>query len=422
MLLIAPAQMPMYTRGRTTILTEWLMANTDNSVIAPDTLIVSWHWPPVNRASTGVLANLFRDAPAECFRVITRDMPRLREEDRTTVPPFETHRVAWRPAEEREGTLSTWTAGIRAALRMVRTARRLYQARPFERVIAVYPHRFGLLAGWWIARRQDVPLVAYMHDLFAEAYLTGSRLKRTFWRWLDRRALSDAALVVTPTDEFAAHYGKRGIDRTLVLPHCTPVDVTASPLPEPRRVLRLVYTGNLYDAHEDSARAFLTASDSLRDIHLTLLTPPHPMLGGRSSRWAPRDQAIEAMRQADVCVLVLSHNAPYAEEIQGCFPSKIVDYLAVARPILAIVPPGCFADRFLRETGAGVVVNSLEPKDIRTAIDSLRDTELRERLADAAARVACRLRAKLHLPRLLRGLTEPERDKNPVNQKACVTA
>ena len=389
--------------------TGWLMGNTDQAVIVvPDTLLVSWYWPPVSRASTTVLGNLFRDAPAERFRVVTRRMPRPRAGDHTPTPRFETHAVPWRLANGCEGTPSEWVAGVRAALCMTRVARRLHKARPFERVVAVYPHRFSLLAGWWIARRTGVPFVAYMHDLFAETYLTGSRLKRTFWRWLDRRALAEAALVVVPTDEFAAHYRGRGVGPALVLPHCAPVGAEASPPPEPKRVLHLVYTGNLYDAHEDAIKAFLAVTDSLGDMRVTLHTPPHPMLGGRAARWVCREEVLEATRNADVCVLVLGHDTPYPEEVHGCFPSKIVDYLAAARPILAVVPPGCFVDRFIRETGAGIVVNTLEFADIRRAIVRLRDAGLRERLAGAAGRAARRLRAGIHLPRFLEGLATLE--------------
>jgi len=413
---------------------------------APDTLLVSWHWPPTNRASTGVLANLLRNAPAERFRVITRRLPCPREGDGTAVPPFETHTVPW--VEKVSGTsclrgpkgaahkkaptpsprelgLAAWLGSVRATRSMVRVARRLHETRPFERVVAVYPHRFSLLAGWWIARRTGVPLVAYMHDLFAEAYLTGSLMKRTFWRWLDQRALTDAALVVVPTEDFAAHYRTRGIDRTLVLPHCTPAGTShglqsarararGSLPPAPDGTLKLVYAGNLYDAHEDSATAFLTASDSLNNVEVTLLTPPHPMLRGRPAQWAGREQTRTAVRQADVCLLFLGHQTPYPQEVHGCFPSKMVDYLAAGRPILAIVPPGCFVDRFVRASGAGIVVNTLAPHDIREAINALRDAGLRERLADAARRTAHGLRPEVHLPRFLHGLRTLDARKDEV--------
>ena len=430
MLSIKPAKVPMYTqrllwsaesalcarRGPAgPVRTGSLMGKTDQTVtVVPETLLVCWHWPPRNRASTVVLANLFRGAPAERFRVITRRMPRPSIGDRTPVPPFETHTVPWRPANRREGTPSEWVASVRASLCMMRVACGLHETRPFERVVAVYPHRFSLLAGWWIAHHTGVPLIAYMHDLFAEAYRTGSRLKRAFWRRLDRLALADAALVVVPTAEFAAHYRRRGLNRTLVLPHCALAGVQASPALASKRVLDLVYTGNLYDAHEDSIKAFLAAIDSLSDIRATLYAPPHPMLGGRPARWVSRDGALEATRNADVCVLVLGHDTPYPEEVHGCFPSKMADYLAAGRPILAIVPPGCFVDRFIRETGAGIVVNTLDNTDIHRAIERLRDTGLREHLAEAAARAARRLDAAIHLPRLLDGLASLEIGANDV--------
>ncbi|MCP4592613.1 MAG: glycosyltransferase family 4 protein [bacterium] len=373
---------------------------------APTTLIVSWHWPPANRASTGVLASLFRDAPADRFCVVTRDLPAPPPEERIPEPSCATLRMRWYAPGGEEGTPAAWWASLGVVLRMLRSVRRLRRTRRLDCVLAVYPHRFSLLVGWWIARRTGLPLVAYMHDLFAETYQSGSWIKRVFWRWIDRRVLDDAAQVVVPTPEFADHYRGRGVQLCMVVPHCISADVPAAPSPMSSRTLRLVYTGSLYDAHEDSIRALLGATDRIENLELSLLTPPHPMLEGRPARWGSRADALSAVQQADVGVVVLGHDTPYPDEVRGCFPSKIVDYLAVGRPILAVVPPGCFVDRFVRASGAGVVVNTLHSADICKAIECLRDPELRARMASAALRHADSLRAEEHLARLMDALAE----------------
>jgi hypothetical protein len=381
------------------------MTVTEANVNTPDTLIVSWHWPPTHRASTHVLANLFAGAPRDGFRVVTRRMPAPPPADATPVPPLETFHVPW-PRLEPDGALSLAWTSLRTVGRMVQRARHLYAARPFQRVLAVYPHRFGLLAGDWIARAVGVPLVVYLHDLFAEAYLTQSAIKRAFWRRVDQRVLAGAALVVVPTDEFAAHYRARGIAQTLVVPHCVPATAAPQPVVPHAGPLHLVYAGNVYEAHADAMRAFLEATDGVGDLRLSLLTPAQVPTGGHPTRWASRLETQQIIQNADAGVVVLGQNTPYPAEVHGCFPSKIVDYLAAGRPILAVVPAGCFADRFVRENGVGIAVNTLNPADIGAAIHRLRDAAFRERLAVAARQTTERLQAAAHLPRLLRGLAQ----------------
>ncbi|MCH7864015.1 MAG: glucose 1-dehydrogenase, partial [Proteobacteria bacterium] len=150
------------------------------------------------------------------------------------VPPT---RVPATPDNHDQSTLTAGLGVVRTLWAMVRagcTVGREWQA---SRVLAVYPHRCSMLAGWWIARRLGVPLVLYMHDLCAEAITFRNPPRRWFWSIIDRVCLQRAALVIVPTDEFAAHYEQRGVTRTWVLPHCVGGVTQASDPPTPREKL-----------------------------------------------------------------------------------------------------------------------------------------------------------------------------------------
>ena len=382
----------------------------------PRTLVVTWHWPPTRRASTQVLANLFAAADAGAFRILTRGLE-TNERDPLEPPAITAQRLPWTRPNDRDGTLGNWFASIAMTVWMVTTARRLHQDTPFQRILGVYPHRYSLLAAWLTSRWLGVPLVAYMHDLCAETLITQNRLKRGFWTFVDRHALRSAFLVAVPTREFALHYRSRGVLETWVLPHCNPEGVMAR-IPEPPRptpTLRVLYAGNLYQAHEDAVRALLHAADALDNVELEFLCPPNRVVPAERTRWVDRAEAQESIRAADVVVVALSGNTPYPREVMGCFPSKIVDFLAAGRPILAIAPAHSFVDRFVRTTGCGVSVTSQSPGDIARVLLQLADASARQEMSAAALRVSAELEAEkwMHHFSIRLGLGAPVDPSSP---------
>lgn len=361
---------------------------------------MSWHWPPTKRASTQVLATLFGQASSDDFTVLTRDMHRVTTGDATAVPDLPTHSIDWPIKTDDDGTVRTWIASIAMAFRLwhkgVRTCRkrRIGRSTRIDRVLSVYPHRYSLLVGWLIARSVKKPLIVYMHDLFAETLIARNKPKRAFWEWVDRLVMRNASLVIVPTREFAEHYQARGVKQTWVLPHCIENCGSGIPLPSHEDGLRLTYAGSIYQAHEDSIARLLQGVESLHDASLTFLSQPHPMLAGQDVQWLDRTEALKKLADSHVMVVALGHDTPYPQEVQGCFPSKIVDYLALGRPILAVVPPGCFVDRFVTESGCGISVSSRDPVDVCAAIKAFREPRRFQQWAAAARSEARKLNAK----------------------------
>lgn len=361
----------------------------------PHTLIVSWHWPPQRRASTQVLANLFAAAPRAPFLVLTRSLPG-EIQDPLAEPPLPVQRLPWPLPDDRERLLATWLASILVCARMVLRARRLHRETPFQRILGVYPHRWSLLAAWLTARLLGVPLVAYMHDLCAETLITRNRLKRAFWTLVDRAALRSAFLIATPTREFALHYRSRDAQESWVLPHCNAAapSPAASDETQPGGRLHVLYAGNVYQAHEAAVAALCAAQAHVDGVELEFLCRPNRVVPADRCKWVDQTHAQAALQRADVAVVALAANSPYPREVMGCFPSKIVDYLAAGKPILAIVPPGCFVDRFVRTTGCGVSVTTESPTDIARVLGLLTDGRARREMAACARRVSGELDAR----------------------------
>lgn len=374
------------------------------------TLVVSWHWPPVNRASAGVLASLFQVAPPAAFQIMTRGVPEPPDEDASPCPDLPTARIRWPLADDENRGVSTWLASMWVVLRMVIGACRLHRRRSFDVVLAVYPHRYSVLAGFVVARVLGLQLAMYMHDLCIETLETRSRWKRRFWSWLDRAALRRASRVFVPTEEFAAHYRRRGFERLRVLPHCVPKDMKPAPAPAMRSTLELVYSGSVYQAHEDALACFVEAVRSMARVNVTYCTNRNRILPDDQVNWVTRAKARDCLTRAHAVIVLLGRQTPYPAEINGCFPSKIMDAVAAGRPILAIVPPGCFVERFVRGIGCGVVVTSYEADDIRAAIEVLCDSDKRQQFSEAASRAGVAHDAQVWMPWLMEELASCVRE------------
>ncbi len=379
------------------------------------TLVVSWHWSPTARASANVLGALFQAAPTGAFKVVTRAFPHNADVDQQPTSPHLISRVPridvpWPMPESIQPEVRHCPMLLRTFKAMVDRGVKAAKAWNAERILAVYPHRLSLLAGWRIARRLDLPLVLYMHDLFAEAVNFRNPVKRRFWRSVDQRALRDAWMVIVPTEEFAQHYRGRGISRTWVLPHCIPSEALPS-IPQVNHSwsndatedLRLLYSGAIYEPHDDAARAFVNATRDMPGVNITYHTNPNAcdgMLETVGAQWVSNSETRDAMNDTDVAVVFLGKNTPCPDEVQGCFPSKIIDALRAAKPVLAIVPRASFVHRFINATGCGLAVTEFDAASIRNAIHKLDNPHMRRQMSIRARDVALQLESERWMQRL----------------------
>jgi glycosyltransferase involved in cell wall biosynthesis len=82
--------------------------------------------------------------------------------------------------------------------------------------------------------------------------------------------------------------------------------------------------------------------------------------------YAPRAKSLALQRDSEALLLLI----PEADgRGKGVLSGKVFEYIAVGRPILAVVPPDGAAAELIRETGAGIVVSPDDIDGIRHGLD-----------------------------------------------------
>jgi len=293
----------------------------------------------------------------------------------------------------------SWCNLLKAGLLVGRRVRRLIRILKQERCRAIigcsgalYDLPVAYLAGRWLR----IPFHAYLFDYYRYQFdiSISPTLDRMVARYMERIFLRAATGIIVPNAGLQAEYRRRyGVEAIVIHNHyddaiedTPPVNWPASP-PD----IRIVYTGQIYQAQFDALCNLIEALDRLRipeiTLHLYTAQLPEEICPG----WicgphvifhphVPSRQVVRIQRHADILFLPLAFHTPYPEIIDTSLPTKTGEYLASGRPVLVHAPPGAFVSRYCREHGCGVVVDEPDPGQVATAIEWLiSDEELRAR-------------------------------------------
>jgi len=268
-----------------------------------------------------------------------------------------------------------------------REALRLHRERRFDCVITTSPPESVHAVGMAL-RRRGLPWVADVRDAWTFESLrpefpTGAQ--RALDERLERRWLGRADVVVCVSEPAAADLRERGIADPLVItngwdPDAAPAADGAPGVLDPDRV-SLLYTGRfgtygrdpspLVEAlallgersPEDASRLELVIAGPLTadeaDLMHTDVSPSRIVIAGSQ----PREAALALQREADALLLIAQ---PTRSQLLNI---KVFEYLAAARPILALAA-GTEAGRVVAETG-GEVVAADDPVAIADALSAL---------------------------------------------------
>ena len=108
--------------------------------------------------------------------------------------------------------------------------------------------------------------------------------------------------------------------------------------------------------------------------------------------YAPRTESLALQRDSEALLLLIPEAGGRGK---GVLSGKVFEYVAVGRPILAVVPPDGAAAELIRETGAGIVAAPEDVTEIRSTLqelhsrwqsDGLPDVELTEDWRDRLSR------------------------------------
>jgi glycosyltransferase involved in cell wall biosynthesis len=264
-----------------------------------------------------------------------------------------------------------------------------------EAVVACTGQVTHMPAAYLASRRVGIPFYAYVFDHYS--YREAFDPTYGFWaRRFEPFLMKRAATVITPnevlSDDLRARFGIEPvvIHNSLEM---APYQLNGRPAqPASTGEVRIVYTGDVYEAHHDAFRNLMAAIQSLgrTDIKLHLYTDrpiellaQHGISGPivQHPHQSPHDIPRIQM-EADLLFLPLAFNSPYPKLVKTSATTKLGEYLAARRPVIVHAPPGSFPVTYFRQHECGVVVDQLDPlllaKEIGRVLD---DANLQERLA-----------------------------------------
>lgn len=262
------------------------------------------------------------------------------------------------------------------------------------------------LVGVAVRRSNRIPWVAHFSDPWVDSpYLSAPDWLRRRWARMECAVIAQADAVVFVTEETAdlvmGKYPEAWGGKVAVVPHGfvprTSSSAAAPAVPRRDGPLRLVYTGRFYRGVREPLALFraiaeLHAAEPLDRTLEVVFMGPHVQefqrdvtalgIAGivRVCGRRPKAEADRLAADADVLLVI---DAP-SERASVFLPSKLVDYLAFAKPLLGLTPAAGATARLLERLGCPVV----QPDDvaaIRAAIATLIERWRNGRLALAPA-------------------------------------
>lgn len=247
------------------------------------------------------------------------------------------------------------------------------------------------------------------HPLLPLSWLHHGRYMRRL-RWALTAA--DRAYAISPAmqEEYARRFGCTSIG---VAANCVAIPpYTAEPEADGAQGLRLLYAGGVYIQRWRSLRLLGECLQTLRAegyrAQLDIYTP-RPLTDALRQRLTLEPvmrcggslnpaQLAQKMAQANVLVMAEAFSRAARKVTRLSLSTKIPEYMAAGRCILAFGPPDVSSIRYIRSHDAGVVIDSTRREAVLVELRALFDAERRQ----AAVRNALRVAEQHHQQAVLR--------------------
>lgn len=270
----------------------------------------------------------------------------------------------------------------------VQAAGRIIGEGKIDALLTTSPPPSVHLAGWWLKHRfPRLPWVADFRDPWSQSHgVITSRVYRPNY-WLERACCDRADRVLHVTDSLRgqalAAFPRLAPGKIITLPNgYDPADLGTLPAHEPTSRLTLAFVGQLSEIRSQTqfVPALLALAEDPRMaerlcVRFVGSVPPavaqalQPLIASGVVTilpFVPHEAALAEMARADV-LLQLEANIP---ELRSSRPNKLYEYLAVGRPILAVVGEG-ESTTLVRETQSGLVVNPDDREGIMAGLREL---------------------------------------------------
>ena len=273
-------------------------------------------------------------------------------------------------------------------------------------VVLVYSPPLILAAACAASRH---PLVVNLHDIYPRTAVELRRLSSPLLiaaaEWLENYVYRRARFFIVPAPDSARYLTNvKGIAADSVrlcynwvdLKAAAPGDAGAFRKPYGLEGRFLVTYAGVIGVAQDLSAVLGAARKATEDDGLLFLVIGE---GSELAHWRreaegvanirflptlPREGYLEALRASDACLLALS-----AELKSPAIPGKLPNIMAVAKPVLAVVPAGSAAARTVEESGCGIVTPPGDGEALLAAVKRLRaDAGLRNHLGATGRRFA----------------------------------
>ena len=246
------------------------------------------------------------------------------------------------------------------------------------------------------ARARRLPLVSLFHDWwpdFVDAHVwLKPRLDEEF-RGLHRS--STTSLCICPG--MLASLGKHPNAQILYpMPYQQPIcNNDRIELDSDRRELKIIYLGNLADyGHMLQQALDVTKNHPRIRLEVRGTDPRWPSAFKQEmqvrSLWrdfAPRDEQDQWLSSADALLVAMSFDPSMRRQMETSFPSKLVNYVQICKPVVIWGPEYCSAIRWARPMRRALCVTSSHPNNLVSALENLDRCE-RQRLGASAREAA----------------------------------
>lgn len=266
-------------------------------------------------------------------------------------------------------------AAVYWSLGSVRAALRLVAAERIDVLLTTSPPISVNLLGAAVKARARIPWVADLRD----SPLTPDRRRHVRGeRWIARLVARRADAIVTATNGIAEEMRAFGPSaRVTTIENAADFDDFAGLEYRRGDTFRVTHTGSFVGRRD--AGPFLDALARAEGVVARFVgdfPPADPArlnelgLDGRVERvpYLSRAETLAEQRSSDALLLLLPDTGRAG---RGILTTKLFEYLAAGRPILAVVQPDSEAAALVREAGAGVVVPPGDVDGIAGALDEL---------------------------------------------------
>jgi len=259
-----------------------------------------------------------------------------------------------------------------------------------------------LLAAYFLHKIYGLPFSLYLWDMIDQG--VRRNLYERFWTpFLERIAFSAASNIFVMSEFLHDHYYKKYKAHTIYMPH--PVDIPCSILSEDidnhnkNKPLNITFTGVVSQSQLDAMRNLSHVVRETSDVEFHIYTPtPRSVLPANDivledgvfyHGLVPVEHVSRVQRGADILFLPMAFDVSDLQAHRAASPSKLGEYLASNRPILAHAPPYTYVAQYVTKHECGLLVDTPDLKELKKAVLSLKcDYALRKALVSKAKRAA----------------------------------